>query len=55
MTTAAVNVPLNDALARDGDRDAFATAWTVANDVRALATTAALGCLAVCLASRRSA
>ena len=55
LVTSGVNVPLNDALARDGDRAAFETAWTVANDVRALAATGALACLAVALASRRRA
>src|SRR5262245_21975634 len=45
ISTMAVNVPLNDALARDGDRAAFEHSWLVWNDLRALACAAALACL----------
>ncbi|MDQ2709065.1 MAG: DUF1772 domain-containing protein [Actinomycetota bacterium] len=52
VITAAVNVPLNDALAAAGDADparartAFEATWVAWNGVRALTSTAALGCLA---------
>src|SRR4051794_40741189 len=45
ITTMAINVPLNDALAKDGDRDAFEGAWVVWNVVRAVAVTGAFACL----------
>ncbi|MER5949181.1 anthrone oxygenase family protein [Streptomyces sp. NPDC001904] len=59
VLTCAVNVPLNDALARPGDpsrlRDAFAGPWVTWNSVRAALCTVSLGCLGWALArgSRR--
>lgn len=49
--TTLVSVPLNEALARDGDRAAFEAPWNLANGARFVATTAALGCLLRCLAA----
>lgn len=56
VITAALNVPLNDALAAAGDparigdltgvRAAFEDTWVRWNGVRALTSTAALGCIA---------
>ncbi|WP_328853217.1 DUF1772 domain-containing protein [Micromonospora globbae] len=56
LITSAANVPLNDQLAAAGDpsgitdlatvRERFESAWVTWNIVRALANTAALGCLA---------
>lgn len=43
--TAAISVPLNNALADGAGRAAFETTWNVWNAVRALACVAALGCL----------
>ncbi|MBV9312640.1 MAG: DUF1772 domain-containing protein [Pseudonocardia sp.] len=60
VVTAALNVPLNDALAAAGDpdrivdlagvRERFEPSWTGWNTVRALASTVALGCLTWALA-----
>lgn len=45
ITTMAINVPLNDTLAKDGNRAAFEHKWLVWNDIRTLACAAALACL----------
>lgn len=49
VVTVAFNIPLNDALARDGDpgalREAFEDPWVAWNVVRAVSLTAALGLL----------
>jgi uncharacterized membrane protein len=41
IVTGAVNVPLNNALARDGDRAAFETRWVRFNHLRSVASTLA--------------
>ena len=46
-----VNVPLNDALAAGGSRERFERPWVRANIVRAVTSTAALGCLAGALSA----
>lgn len=46
-----VNVPLNDALDAGGSRERFERPWVRANAARAVASTAALGCLAAALLS----
>lgn len=48
-TTAAGNVPLNDALEAGGDRAAFERPWVRWNLVRTLTSTAALACLGIAL------
>jgi uncharacterized membrane protein len=53
--TSAVSVPLNDELARTGDRDAFENAWVAWNIVRTVAVTGALTCLAVAGSARGAA
>jgi uncharacterized membrane protein len=60
VITAAFNIPLNNALdaAGSGDpaaaRTAFESGWVIWNAVRALTSTAALGCLAWALALSRT-
>ena len=46
-----VNVPLNDALEAGGSRERFERPWVRANIVRAVTSTAALGCLAGALSA----
>ena len=41
LLTVVANVPLNDALAADGDRQAFETPWLVWHSIRTVAATAA--------------
>jgi uncharacterized membrane protein len=45
IITFAFNIPLNDALADGGTRDAFENPWVVWNVVRTLTSTACLVCL----------
>src|SRR4051794_26818504 len=45
VTTMAVNVPLNDPLPNDGDRDAFESAWVVWTAARGVAATGGFACL----------
>lgn len=58
VVTFRVNVPLNDALAATGTDDpatarkSFETAWVRWNAVRAVASTAAFGCLVAALVTR---
>src|SRR4051794_1973382 len=50
VVTVAANVPLNDALAAGGTRDAFETPWLVWHGVRTAAATGA--CVLLCLPQR---
>ena len=62
LVTGAIHIPLNDDLKNAGDparienlaavRDDFATPWVAWNIVRAVATTAAFGCLTWALVLR---
>jgi uncharacterized membrane protein len=45
LSTMAINVPLNDDLARTGHRGAFENTWVAWNVVRAVAVAGAFGCL----------
>jgi uncharacterized membrane protein len=45
IVTFAFNIPLNDALADGGTRDAFENPWVAWNIVRTLTSTACLACL----------
>jgi len=45
LSTSAINVPLNDELARTGHRAAFEGAWVAGNILRTVAVTGAFACL----------
>jgi uncharacterized membrane protein len=53
VSTIAINIPLNDALLKDGDLGAFKDPWLVGNAVRAVATVGAFGCLTRVLLTHR--
>jgi uncharacterized membrane protein len=45
VVTGAINIPLNNTLLADNNRETFEQAWVIWNVVRTVVTTAALGCL----------
>lgn len=52
IVTAALNLPLNDALLADNNREAFEQSWITWNIVRMTLTAAACGCLIWAMAHR---